>query len=60
MKIYSRLSEDMIYEVQYINNEGKAFTTTLITNLLCGINVSEMKEDLSWLLGREVIGYKLI
>lgn len=60
MKFYSPVTNDINYEIQYINNSGGTSTTTLNTNLLCGINVNQMKEDLSWLLGREVIGYKLI
>lgn len=60
MKFYSPVTNDINYQIQYINTSGGTSTTTLNTNLLCGINVNQMKEDLSWLLGREVIGYKLI
>lgn len=59
MSQISNVFTDYAYTIQYIDNNEKVVTSNLITNLKYNDDIEQMKSNLSWLVGRDVIGFQL-
>ena len=60
MSHLDKINSEHCYQVSFVNDGGNVSKRPLTTNLLPAQDQYQMKRDLSYLFGRDVVGYKYL